>query len=115
MFSLLFTAFLFAKLVNGFILVVVFDISNIVSPGVNSIFSLIVSRFSSGYLSSVVLFVVCTLRIYHISPCGILFVIIFIVSLSIPLVPMSAGGRGKRHSKPPNRRLDSASEESSSV
>ena len=27
----------------------------------------------------------------------------------------SVGGRGKRHSKPPNRRLDSASEESSSV
>ena len=48
MFSLLSTAFLFAKLVNGFTLVVVFAISNIVSPGVNSILSLIVSRFSSG-------------------------------------------------------------------
>ena len=44
----LFTAFLFAKLVNGSTLIVLFDISNTASPAVNSILSLIVSRFSSG-------------------------------------------------------------------
>ena len=76
---------------NGATLFAVSDISNTTSPAVNNILSLIVSRFSSGYFSSVILFIVCTLRIYHISPCGILFVIIFIVSPSIPLVPMSAG------------------------
>ena len=48
MFSLSFTAFLFAKLVNGFTLFAVSDISNTVSPAVNGILSLIVSRFSSG-------------------------------------------------------------------
>ena len=48
MFSLWFSAFLFAKLVSGSTLIDVFDISNIVSPAVNSILSLIVSRFSSG-------------------------------------------------------------------
>ena len=91
MFSFLFTAFLFAKLVNDVILFAASAISNTVSPAVNSILSLIVSRFSSGYFSSVILFVVCILRIYHISPVGILFVIIFIVSPSIPLEPMSVG------------------------
>ena len=47
-FSFWFTAFLFAKLTNGFILFDVSDISDVVSPAVNSILSLIVSRFSSG-------------------------------------------------------------------
>ena len=83
MFSLLFTAFLFAKLVNGFILFAVSDISNAISPAVSSILSLIVSRFSSGQFSSVILFIVCILRIYHISPSGTLFVVIVIASPTI--------------------------------
>ena len=76
MFSLLVEGFLFLKLVNGSTLVVLFDMSNTVSPAVNSILSLIMSRFSSGQLSRVILFIVCILRIYHISPSGILFVVI---------------------------------------
>ena len=40
--------FLFAKLVSGSTLIILFDISNTTSPAVNSILSLIVSRFSSG-------------------------------------------------------------------
>ena len=91
MFSLLFTAFLFAKLVNGSTLIVLFDISNTTSPAVNSILSLIVSMFSSGYFSSVILFIVCILRIYHISPSGILFVVIVIAPPTICHVPMSSG------------------------
>ena len=46
---------LFAKFVNGATLMFSFDMSNTVSPGVSSILSLIVSRFSSGYFSRDVL------------------------------------------------------------
>ena len=84
--------FLFLKFVNGgrFDLFAV-DMSSSVFPGVCRIISLNMSMFSSGIGSNVVLFMVCTAFIYQISPAGILFVIIFIVSPSVPLVPMSPG------------------------
>ena len=67
------------------------DMSSSVLPGVCRIISLNLSMFSSGYDSSVVLFIVCILRIYHISPSGILFVFIVIAAPIISHVPMSSG------------------------
>ena len=91
-FSLLFTGFLFPNDEYGFIFG--FDVSTIlkaVFPGFASMVSLILSIFSSGIASNVVLFMVCMAFIYQVSPAGILFVIIFIVSPSTPLAPMSPG------------------------
>ena len=92
MFSLLFTAFLFPKFVKGgrFVPLTV-DIFNNVFPFDCSTISLIVSIFSSGIDSKVVLFIVCILRIYQISPSGTLFVVIVIISPDTFHVPMSSG------------------------
>ena len=68
-------AVLFAKFVNGATLILSFDMSNTVSPGVISILSLIVSRFSSEYFSKDVLFVVYIAVIYHVCPAGTKFVV----------------------------------------
>ena len=71
---------LLAKFVSGATLMVSFDISNTVSPGVSSILSLIVSRFSSGYLSRNVLFVEYIFVIYQIL---ITFVVSILMSLPV--------------------------------
>ena len=60
-------------------------------PSIFNIEFLISSIFSSGIASNVVLFIVCIAFMYQISPAGILFVIIFIISPSTPAVPMSTG------------------------
>ena len=60
-------------------------------PSVFNIESFIASIFSSGIASNVVLFIVCIAFMYQISPVGILFVIIFIVSPSTPAEPISPG------------------------
>ena len=79
----MFTGFLFPNDTYGFIFgSVVPTILKAVFPGFASMASLILSIFSSGIASNVVLFMVCMALIYHISPAGILFVIIFIVSQS---------------------------------
>ena len=59
--------------VNGSTLFVVFDISNTVSPDVNSILSLIVSRFSNGMSYSTVCMVDSIFKIFIVSPNETLF------------------------------------------
>ena len=66
---------------NGSTLKVPFDMSNTVSPGVSSILSLIVSRFSSGYFSRDVLCVEYMLLTNHVPPVGIF--VVFIVRLLV--------------------------------
>ena len=73
-------AVLFANFVNGATLMLSFDMSNTVSPGVSSILSLIVSRFSSGYFSRDVLFVEYIAVIYHVL---ITFVVSILMSLPV--------------------------------
>ena len=68
------------------------DMFNSTFPAVCRILSLILSMFPShDIFSSVILFIVCILRIYHISPSGTLFVLIVIASPIISHVPMSPG------------------------
>ena len=63
----------------------------LIFPAFCRIASLILSIFASGCDSSVVLFMVCMALIYHISPSGILSVIIVIAAPTIFHVPISSG------------------------
>ena len=67
-----------ANFVNGATLILSFDMSNTVSPGVSSILSLIVSRFSNGYFSRDVLFVEYIAVTYQV-------LITFVVSILMAL------------------------------
>ena len=67
---------LFAKFSSGATLLSESDMSNTVSPGVSSILSLIISRFSSGYFSRDVLFVEYIAVIYQVP-------VTFVVSILI--------------------------------
>ena len=73
-------AVLFAKFVDGAILILSFDMSNTVSPGVSSILSLILSRFSSGYFSRDVLFVEYIAVIYQVPVAFVVCILIFSAS-----------------------------------
>ena len=70
-----------------------FDMSNTVSPGVSSILSLIVSRFSSGYFSKDVLFVVYIAVIYHVCPDGTKFVVRLHLLAAISMSPSWSAAR----------------------
>ena len=72
---------------NGATLILSFDMSNTVSPGVSSILSLIMSRFSSGYFSKDVLIVVYIVVIYHVCPDGTRFVVSFHLLETISMSP----------------------------
>ena len=65
----------------------------VITPELLTLPSLLEITF--GFTRFPLIVIVCILRIYHVSPVGILLVIIFIVSPSTPLVPMP-GGYGVR-------------------
>ena len=65
-----------AKFINGVTLIVGFAKSNTVSPGVNNMLSLIVSRLSNGNFSSDVLFVEYIAVIYHVLKTFVVFILI---------------------------------------
>ena len=68
-----------------------FVMSNTVSPGVSSILSLIVSRFSSGYFFRDVLSVEYMVLTNHVPPVGIFVVFIVKVLLATSASPNSFG------------------------
>ena len=76
---------------NGGILIASFEISKITSPGVSSILSLIISRFSSRYDRRDVLSVEYMLLTNHVPPVGIFVVFIVKVLLAASASPNSSG------------------------